>query len=141
MSSESIVQFALSLVPSVIDMEYQYSRVVDPSEYVTEGLCDGIPLRVHYNPDFEDIGAVRAQEDWSKHVAPVKNYKGGLGPEYSFMTVAVPECLPDRLELISYANELAFLHDGEGTHLIFRSARCLPFSRCHRSYWSIAGKI
>ena len=95
-------------------MKDQYSRVVEPSKYVTEGLCEGIPLRAHNNPDLEDIGALRAQEDWSKHVAPVKDYRGGLGPEYSFMTVAVPECLPDRLELISYANEFALLHDGKG---------------------------
>ena len=93
-------------------MEYQYSRLVDPAGYVTEGLCDGIPLRINKNPELEDIGAVRAQEDWNKHVAPVTSYRGGLGPQYSFMAVAIPECLPDRLELISYANEFAFLHDG-----------------------------
>ena len=93
-------------------MEYQYSRLVDPSGYVTEGLCEGMPLRVHKYPELEDIGALRAQQDWNEHVAPVQNYRGGLGPQYSFMAVAIPECLPDRLELISYANEFAFLHDG-----------------------------
>ncbi len=93
-------------------MEFQYSRLVGPSGYVTEGLCEGIPLRVPENPELEDIGALRAQKDWNEHVAPVQNYRGGLGPQYSFMAVAIPECLPDRLELISYANEFAFLHDG-----------------------------
>jgi hypothetical protein len=93
-------------------MEYKYSTVVDPSTYETEGLCDGIPLRVHRYPDLEDVGTFRAQEDWSKYVNPVKGYRGGLGPSYSFMGVSVPECLPDRLEIISYANEFAFLHDG-----------------------------
>ena len=94
-------------------MEYKYSSIVDPSTYETENLCDGMPLRVHMYPDLEDLGAFRAQEDWRRHVGPIDNYKGGLGPQYSFMAVSVPECLPERLEIISYANEFAFLHDGE----------------------------
>ena len=93
-------------------MDYNYSSVVDPSSYDLEGLCDGIPLRIHKHADFEDIGAIRAQEDWRKHVSPVEGYRGGLGPRFSFMAVSVPECLPERLEIISYANEFAFMHDG-----------------------------
>ena len=94
-------------------MQYKYSIVEDPSTYDTEGLCEGIPVRRHVAADLEEIGTFRAQEDWRHHVGPMGEYKGGLGPRYSFMTVSVPECLPDRLEIISYANELAFLHDGE----------------------------
>ena len=94
-------------------MQYKYSSVEDPSTYDTEGLCEGIPVRRHVAADLEEVGTFRAQEDWRQHVGPMGDYKGGLGPRYSFMTVSVPECLPDRLEVISYANELAFLHDGE----------------------------
>ncbi|KAI0160238.1 geranylgeranyl pyrophosphate synthase [Xylariaceae sp. FL1272] len=93
-------------------MEYKYSTIVDPSTYETEGLCDGIDLRRHIAADMEEIGTLRAQEDWRKMVGPVaRPYKGGLNSNYSFMTVSVPECLPERLEIISYANEFAFLHD------------------------------
>ena len=94
-------------------MEYRYSTLVDPATYETEGLCKGIPLRVHNSPHLEEIGSLRAQEDWRKLVGPLESYRGGLGPRYSFMSVAVPECLPDRLEIISYANEFAFLYDGK----------------------------
>lgn len=93
-------------------MEFQYSDVIDPSTYETEGLCDGIALRRHRNPIHENKGAVRAQEDWTKLVGPVVHYKGGLGAEFSFIRVTVPECLPERLEVLSYANEFAFLYDG-----------------------------
>jgi hypothetical protein len=93
-------------------MEYRYSTIVDPATYETEGLCDGISLRVHGYADLEDVGTIRAQEDWRKHIGPLEYYRGGLGPKYSFMAVSVPECLPERLEIISYANEFAFLHDG-----------------------------
>lgn len=93
-------------------MEYRFSARVDPATYSTQGLCDGIPLRIHKNADLEDIGALRAQEDWRKYVGPVENFKGGLGPMFSFIAVTVPECLPERLEILAYANEFAFLHDG-----------------------------
>lgn len=56
-------------------MEYKYSSILDPSTYETEGLCDGISLRVHMCPDLEDLGTFRAQEDWRKHVGAVDNYR------------------------------------------------------------------
>jgi ophiobolin F synthase len=94
-------------------MPYQYSTIVDPSTYDTHGLCEGIDLRKHIAGDMEEIGTLRAQEDWRRLVGPVaRPYKGGLNSNYSFMTVSVPECIPERLEIISYANEFAFLHDG-----------------------------
>lgn len=93
-------------------MDFKYSTVVDPATYETEGLCEGIALRRHKDFALEMNGAERAQKDWSRLVRPVFDYKGGLGPKYSFMQVTVPECLPERLEIISYANEFAFLYDG-----------------------------
>ncbi|KAL9033541.1 MAG: hypothetical protein Q9214_007464, partial [Letrouitia sp. 1 TL-2023] len=96
-------------------MDFHYSEIVDPSIYQTEGLCEGIPLRTHKDPDKETVGALRAQHDWTRLVGPIGLYKGGLGVPYSFMRVTVPECIPERLEIISYANEFAFLYDGSGS--------------------------
>lgn len=93
-------------------MEFKYSSEVDPAIYETHGLATGMPLRLHNDPSSEIKGAIRAQRDWSMHVSPVEGYQGGLGEPYSFMRVTVPECIPDRLEIISYANEFAFLYDG-----------------------------
>ncbi|KAI1292591.1 terpenoid synthase [Xylaria venustula] len=92
-------------------MKYHYSHVLHPSELETDGLCDGLPTRQHVAADLEEIGTFRAQEDWKDLVAPISGYKGGLGPRYNFMAVSLPECLPDRFEIVSYANEFAFLHD------------------------------
>ena len=97
-------------------MEYQHSRLIDTSEYMSdglEGLCDGIPLREHNDPIREDIGSVRAQEDWNRLVQPLDHYKGGLAARFILMSVTIPECIPERLEIICYANEFAFLHDGK----------------------------
>lgn len=94
-------------------MEFQYSYEIDPQFYETDGLDLGLPLRMHLDPYKEINGALRAQDDWSKNVRPVYGYKGGLGYPFSFIRVTVPECLPERLEIISYANEFAFLYDGK----------------------------
>jgi len=94
-------------------MDFQYSTVVDHDTYITDGLCDGIPLRIHNDTTSEIIGAVRCQKDWSEHVSLIANYKGTLGTPFSFIRVTIPETLPDRLEIISYANEYAFIYDGE----------------------------
>ncbi|KAI0969501.1 fusicoccadiene synthase [Xylaria arbuscula] len=92
-------------------MEFKYSEEIDPSVYETFGLHEDIPLRIHKDQHLEFRGALRAQRDWTKHVYNVDGYKGGLGDPFTFICVTVPECLPDRLELISYANEFAFLYD------------------------------
>jgi hypothetical protein len=93
-------------------MQYEFSNLLETSQYETDGLCDGIPVRKHIAEDLEEVGAFKAQEDWRKLVAPLSNYKGGLGPSHNFMAVSLPECLPERFEVVSYANEFAFLHDG-----------------------------
>ena len=94
-------------------MDFIHSELVDPATFDSEGLCEGINLRKHFDTASEAIGALRAQRDWSKTVAPLKDFHGGLGPRFSFVCLTLPECLPDRLEIVSYANEYAFLYDGE----------------------------
>jgi hypothetical protein len=95
-------------------MEYHYSDVLDPSSYETHGLGLGIPLRVHNDLQASEIrGAQRVQNDWTKLVKPVRGYKGGIGERFCFIGACVPECLPERIEIISYSNEFAFLYDGK----------------------------
>ncbi|KAF2203659.1 putative geranylgeranyl diphosphate synthase [Delitschia confertaspora ATCC 74209] len=104
-------------------MEFRYSEIVEPGVYQTHGLGHDIPLRIHRDPDSEIRGALRAQRDWSKLVGPVFGYQGGLGDQFSFIRVTVPECLPERLEVISYANEFAFLYDDEMERLDLKTLK------------------
>lgn len=94
-------------------MDFVYSEEVSPLTYETHGLANGIPLRLHKDTVKELKGALRAQADWNEHVSPVQDYLGGLGDTYSFIRVTIPECRPERLEIISYANEFAFIYDGQ----------------------------
>jgi fusicocca-2,10(14)-diene synthase/ophiobolin F synthase len=97
-------------------MEYLFSTIIDPATYETEGLCDGIDVRKNNYTELEDRGAIRAHQDWTKHIQACGEYRGTLGPNYSFMSIVVPECIPERLEIISYANEFAFMQNGR--HLV-----------------------
>ncbi|KAJ4294097.1 hypothetical protein N0V90_007787 [Kalmusia sp. IMI 367209] len=98
-------------------MEFRHSDVLAPGEYRDDGLANGIPLRIHRDPFQEIAGSLRAQNDWNSSVSPVRDYQGGLGHPFSFIRVTIPECIPERLEIISYANEYAFLYDDEMENL------------------------
>ena len=93
-------------------MNFRFSDTIESSTYETEGLCDGFSLRKHKEYFKEISEALRAQGDWAKRVSPLNHYKGSLGPKYSFLQVTIPECLPDRLEILAYADEFSFLYDG-----------------------------
>ena len=76
------------------------------------------------NPEIEDRGTLQAQKDWSRLVSPIGFYNGGLGPEYNFIQMIMPECRPERLEIVSYANEFAFLYDDNGSLFQNRASEC-----------------
>lgn len=105
-------------------MDFKYSTVIDPTTYEAHGLCDGIDLRCHESPELEEIETLRCQENWREWVGPLGFYKGGLGPRWNFMAITIPECLPERLGVLGYANELAFLHDGQNTQYHIRASCC-----------------
>lgn len=92
-------------------MDFRYSSILDPSTYTTQGLCDGIQLRLHNDHEVEDLAIIRAQEDWRQNVAPIGLFRGCLHPSTSFVSLCMPECLPERLDIVCYANEFGFLHD------------------------------
>ncbi|EYB24413.1 hypothetical protein FG05_01738 [Fusarium graminearum] len=92
-----------------MDFTYRYS--FEPTDYDTDGLCDGVPVRMHKGADLDEVAIFKAQYDWEKHVGPKLPFRGALGPRHNFICLTLPECLPERLEIVSYANEFAFLHD------------------------------
>ncbi|KAL4796622.1 putative geranylgeranyl diphosphate synthase [Aspergillus venezuelensis] len=92
-------------------MKFRFSIVVDPSTYETQGLCDGYEVRYNKNSEIEDKECLRCHADWRKFVGPLGVYKGGLGHPWNGMSISTPEALPDRLGIVAYAYEFAFLHD------------------------------
>jgi hypothetical protein len=104
-------------------MEYKNSAIVDPSRYDAQGLIADIPVRKNLYSEAEYVGIIRAQEDWNILVAPIGQFKGCLDPTMSFVSVSIPECRPERLEIISYFHEFGFIYDGK--FLLSLSYACL----------------
>ena len=92
-------------------MEYEHSTIVDPITYDDFGLCGGIPLRTSNHGHLADKGCQRARNDWNRHVGE-NSVQGCMCPRFNMTSVTIPECLPERLEIIAYVNEFAFLQDG-----------------------------
>jgi hypothetical protein len=92
-------------------MEHQNSTPVDPCSYESMGLFDGLPVRISRHEHLANKGCLQAQEDWERHIGPVQGFVGLLD-KFNGIAIALPECLPDRIEAISHAMEIAFLHDG-----------------------------
>ncbi|KAJ9663560.1 hypothetical protein H2198_000826 [Neophaeococcomyces mojaviensis] len=91
--------------------EDTFSRLIDIRQINTDGLAEGFELRRHKHEIEADEGSREARADWVKYIGPV-HVAGGCNP-YSghFGALVLPTCLPDRLRIISYIFEYAFLHD------------------------------
>ncbi|KAK4220764.1 isoprenoid synthase domain-containing protein [Podospora fimiseda] len=93
----------------------RYSSILDPSDYGegdTHGLVDGIQLRIGNKDHRADLGSISAIRDWRKHVDPnVGLYGGGLHARMHLVHIGVPDCIPERLFIVAYATEFAFLND------------------------------
>jgi len=101
-------------------MEYRYSHLVEPSSdeaAALENLAGGLlPIRVHRDAKLANRAAFRAQKDWKRLLGfplstPEGEGCGTVGPRYNFLSVLVPEMLPDRLELCAYVLEILFFMD------------------------------
>jgi fusicocca-2,10(14)-diene synthase/ophiobolin F synthase len=92
-------------------MDSALSSLIHPSAYDFKDLCDSLPVRISKLEHLANKGALRAQEDWKRYVGPLNNFHGCMS-KYNVVALAIPECLPDRLEAITYVNEFAFLYDG-----------------------------
>jgi hypothetical protein len=94
-------------------MDFRYSQELKLESLDALDLTAGIPLRINQNVDLEFRGIGRAHSDWERYVGKLHGFHGGRGPRFGFISACIPECLPERMEIVSYANEFAFLHDGK----------------------------
>ena len=89
----------------------ELSYLVNNQHYNTEGLAEGFRLRRHKHEFEADEGSREARTDWSKHIGP-PTVAGCCNPfSGHFNALVLPTCLPERLRIISYIFEYAFLHD------------------------------
>ena len=87
------------------------SRPLDLTRYDTQGFCRDFPARRHNHEEEADNGSREARADWVRYIGPV-DAAGGCNPfSGHFAALTLPTCKPERLRLISYVFEYAFLHD------------------------------
>ncbi|KAK0620089.1 isoprenoid synthase domain-containing protein [Immersiella caudata] len=73
-------------------------------------------VRVHNDHKDMDLAVIGALEDWKELIGPASPvYKGGGGHPYNSIPISIPisipECMLDRLSIVTYATEFAFLQD------------------------------
>ncbi|PWY67090.1 geranylgeranyl pyrophosphate synthase [Aspergillus sclerotioniger CBS 115572] len=75
------------------------------------GFCDAYPLRRHKFEDAANDGSLQCRADWETYIGPTERWGCGNPWEGHFAAVVLPFCRPDRIAVISYIFEYAFLYD------------------------------
>ncbi|KAM7217588.1 Isoprenoid synthase domain containing protein [Rhypophila decipiens] len=87
------------------------SVLVDISQYDTQGFCPGYQLRRHAYESLANAGCQEARQDWIRYIGPAAEF-GNCNPiNGNFTANVLPFCKPERLKLVAYVLEYAFLHD------------------------------
>jgi hypothetical protein len=116
-------------------------------------LFESLPVKISQHEQLANKGCLQARDDWRRYFGTVRGFVFCLG-KYNAIAVAVPDCLPERIEAVAYASEIAFLYDGivsffhdtRGHHLYVRrsakrrsSCRQSSTSNCPRTCSSTSG--
>ncbi|KAK4164713.1 isoprenoid synthase domain-containing protein [Cladorrhinum sp. PSN259] len=92
-------------------MEDHTSVPIDLTQYDTHGFCPGYRLRRHLYESLANAGCREARQDWIQYIGPVSEF-GNYNPvNGNFTANVLPICKPERLKLVAYILEYAFLHD------------------------------
>ncbi|PYI01416.1 geranylgeranyl pyrophosphate synthase [Aspergillus sclerotiicarbonarius CBS 121057] len=76
-----------------------------------QGFCEAYPLRRHNFEDRANGGSLQCRADWETYIGPTERW-GCCNPwQGHFSAVVLPFCRPDRIAVISYIFEYAFLYD------------------------------
>ncbi|KAJ5813261.1 geranylgeranyl pyrophosphate synthase [Penicillium pulvis] len=76
-----------------------------------DGFCHNYTLRRHKYEQNANEGSSRCRDDWRKYIGPIERW-GSCNPfDGHFASVVLPLCKPERLALVSYVFEYAFLYD------------------------------
>lgn len=96
------------------DCPFVASRQVDGDALKHAGCFTTFQARINLRDDLANAGTIRADKDW----ATAKNQQWNNTPGCAYSSVGNMasftcfDCLPDRIEVLSYLNELGFLHNG-----------------------------
>ncbi|PYH40159.1 bifunctional terpene synthase/polyprenyl synthetase family protein [Aspergillus saccharolyticus JOP 1030-1] len=91
--------------------EDQFSRLVARETPDLHGFCHGYPLRRHQWEHRANEGSLHLRADWEKYIGPIERW-GSCNPwEGHFGAVVLPCCRPERMAIVNYIFEYAFMYD------------------------------
>ncbi|RAH78110.1 geranylgeranyl pyrophosphate synthase [Aspergillus japonicus CBS 114.51] len=91
--------------------EDQFSALVPRDTSDLHGFCHGCPLRRHKSEHKANEGSLQLRADWEKYVGPIERW-GSCNPwEGHFGAVVLPCCRPERMAIVNYIFEYAFMYD------------------------------
>ncbi|PFH58372.1 hypothetical protein XA68_13757 [Ophiocordyceps unilateralis] len=93
------------------DQPFARSRLFDPERIGETGAFTRLAARISTSDHLADPGTRRARDDFLAFVGQWQPHDPCASPIGNFNSFMYAECLPDRLEVLSYLNGLAFLHD------------------------------
>ncbi|KAI6274910.1 hypothetical protein MCOR21_010268 [Pyricularia oryzae] len=98
------------LSPEVL---YPYSIPVARETVVKSGSLTSLPVRIHRHDSLADVGAKCLTGDWGRIMGDGQEKKSNGSPSVAgnWGSFIWPECLPDRLGLLSYLLDAGCLHD------------------------------
>ncbi|KAK4237715.1 isoprenoid synthase domain-containing protein [Achaetomium macrosporum] len=104
------------------------AETLDLSQYATHGFCPQYPLKRHRHEALANAGCLEARRDWARYIGPACEF-GGCNPiNGNFTALVLPLCKPQRLKLVAYLLEYAFLHDSVVENLDSQDVKGNEFS-------------
>ncbi|RAH67449.1 bifunctional terpene synthase/polyprenyl synthetase family protein [Aspergillus aculeatinus CBS 121060] len=91
--------------------EDHFSILVPRDTPDLHGFCRGYPLRRHKAEPKANEGSLQLRADWEKYIGPIERW-GSCNPwEGHFGAVVLPCCRPERMAIVNYIFEYAFMYD------------------------------
>jgi ophiobolin F synthase len=96
-------------------IQYRFSRPFANSEAESYGCFTSLPIRVSLYQDIANKASEELQENWERHAQRDhgRRYVGCCNPVGHFVSLVAPEALPDRVDVVAYLSEFAYLYDGK----------------------------
>jgi hypothetical protein len=97
------------------EVPFTSSRPISRSAMKDAGCFTTFEARLNIADDRANTGSMRATDDFARAF----NFtRGSLSPNLvspvgNMVSLAYPELLPERIQLVTYTSELGFLHDGD----------------------------
>ena len=96
-------------------MQHVYSREYDAESASRQGCWSILPLRIHKGERIANDASYEFIADWEKVAGKVEGVDDTicLCPGGHFVALTIPECLPERLRIVTRLSDFSYVYDGK----------------------------